>query len=74
MFVTGGPPILRWRRHAAAHHRQFAASVRVADNRRGIIGKDAGHWRQVTDVAVDYAKKRDDGGLVSGDAVEIAHY
>ena len=35
--------------------------------------KHTRHRRQVADVAVDDAEQRDDGGLVGGDAVEIAH-
>jgi len=33
----------------------------------------ARHWRQVADVVVDRAEEGDDGGLVGGDAVKIAH-
>jgi hypothetical protein len=35
--------------------------------------KHAGHRRQVADVAVDDAKQRDDGGLVGGDGIQVAH-
>ena len=45
----------------------------VADHRRGIVREDAGHGREVAEIAVDDAEWRDDRGLVSGDAVEIAH-
>ena len=41
---------------------------------RGIVGEDTGHRLQVADVAVDDAEERENGGLVSGDAVEVAHY
>jgi len=57
----------------ASHAHHFGAGVGVADHRRRVIRKHAGHRRQVADVAVDHAKQRDDGGLVGGDAVEIAH-
>jgi hypothetical protein len=41
----------------------------LAGNHRGrIVGKDAGHRREVADMAVDDAEQRDDCGLVSGDA------
>ena len=56
-----------------AHHGQFAPGVGVADERRRVIGKHAGHRRQVADVAVDDSEQSDDRGLVGGDAVEIAH-
>jgi len=56
------------------HHRQLATGVGVADDRCGIIREDTGHRRQVADIAVDHAEQRDDGGLVGGDAVEIAHF
>jgi hypothetical protein len=67
------PASARWRRHAPAHQYHLAAGVGVSDDRSRIIGKDARHRWQVADVAVDHAEERDDGGLVSGDAVEIAH-
>ena len=35
--------------------------------------KYARHRRQIADAAVDDAEQRNDGGLVGGDAVEIAH-
>jgi hypothetical protein len=38
-----------------------------------IVRRHAGHRRQVADIAVDDAEQRDDGGLICGDAVEIAH-
>jgi hypothetical protein len=34
---------------------------------------NAAHRRQVADVAIDDAKQRGDGGLICGDAVEVAH-
>jgi hypothetical protein len=37
------------------------------------MGKHARHRRQVADVAVDHAKQRDDGCLVRGDRIEVAH-
>ena len=41
--------------------------------RSWIIREDAGHGLQVAHVAVDYAEDRHDGGLVGGDAVEVAY-
>ena len=38
-----------------------------------VVRKHARHRREVADVSVDDAKQRDDGGLVGGDRVEIAH-
>jgi hypothetical protein len=45
----------------------------IAHDRRGIVGKHAGHWRQIADVPVDDSEQRDDGGLVRGDRIEIPH-
>ena len=53
----------------ASHRQHLGACVSVADHGRRIVGKDAGHRRQVADVAVDHPKERDDRGLVGGDAV-----
>jgi len=36
-------------------------------------GEHARHRRQVTNVPVEHAEERNDGGLISGDAEEIAH-
>ena len=33
----------------------------------------ARHRREIADVAVHYAEKYDDGGLVGGDRIEVAH-
>jgi hypothetical protein len=41
--------------------------------RSWIIREDAGHRLQVADLAVDDAEECEDGGLVGGDAVEVAH-
>ena len=57
----------------ASHAHHFGAGVGVADHRRRVIRKHAGHRRQVADVAVDHAKQRDDGGLVGGDGIQVAH-
>ena len=38
-----------------------------------MIREDAGHRREVADVAVDDAEECGNGGLVRGDAVEVAH-
>jgi hypothetical protein len=45
----------------------------VADDGRGIVRKHARNRRKIADIAIDDAEQRDDGGLVGGDAVEIAH-
>jgi hypothetical protein len=42
-----------WR--APAHHSRFAFGACVAYHERWIVGKYAGHRRQVADVAVDHA-------------------
>ena len=36
---------------------------------RWVVGEDAGHRLRVTDVAIDHAEEREDGGLVRGDAI-----
>jgi hypothetical protein len=43
-----------------------------ADDRGWIIGKHAGHWRQVADVAVDDAEQRDDDAKKSDGCIEKA--
>jgi hypothetical protein len=48
-------------------------SGRVADHWSWIVWEDAGHLREVADIAVDHAEEREDGGLVGRDAVEVAH-
>jgi hypothetical protein len=53
MLVTGNPPARGWGRHAPTHHREFAFGASVADHRRGIVRKHAGHGRQVADVTVE---------------------
>ena len=40
---------------------------------RRMVGKRAGHRRQTADIPVDHSEERDDGGLVDGDRIEIAH-
>ena len=46
-------------------------SVRNATTGKSEVHQ-ARHRRQVADVAIDDAEQRDDGGLVGGDAVEVA--
>jgi hypothetical protein len=73
MFVTGGPGD---RRGGGMPHRIVTSSVPLSVLRitgGGIIGKYAGHRRQVTDVVVDRTKEGDDRSLVGGDRIEIAH-
>jgi hypothetical protein len=53
------------RRHAPSHGDEFGAMVGVAHHRRGLVGKHAGHRRQVADIAIDNAEQRDDGGLAA---------
>src|ERR1700730_15755681 len=38
-----------------------------------LVGENAGHWREVSDVPVDHPEKCDDGGLVGRDAVKVTH-
>jgi hypothetical protein len=73
IFVTGGHGDFGGGRHAPAHHRQLATRVCVAHHRSRVIGKHARHWREVAYIAVGNAEECGDGGLVGGDAVEIAH-
>jgi hypothetical protein len=63
-----------WRRwHSPTHRRQLAFGAGIPDDRRGVVRKHARHRRQVADVTVDHPEQREDGGLVGGDAAEIAH-
>ena len=62
------------RRHAPARHGEFARAVhRSADDRRGIVGEDAGQHRQIAREVAHGAGEVADGLLTLGDAVEIAH-
>src|SRR5271168_3310277 len=62
------------RRYTPARHGEFAHAVhRGADDRSGIIGKDAGQHRQVAREVAHGAGEVADGLLALGDAVEIAH-
>ena len=57
-------------------HRAMASSRPSAPLRTigaWIVGKDARHRRQIADVSVHDAEQRDDGSLVGGDRIEIAH-
>ena len=45
----------------------------VAYHGRGVVWKYPGHWREVSNVAVDHAEQRGDGGLVGSDRIEVAH-
>ena len=54
----------------ARHH--LGASIRVADHWRRVVRGHARHWRQIADIAIDDAEERDNRGLASSDAVEIA--
>jgi hypothetical protein len=67
------PRRLRWGRHSPAHHRQFAFCAGVTNHRSRIVGEHTRHWRQVADIPVQHPEKSNDGGLICGDAVEIAH-
>jgi hypothetical protein len=51
---------------------QLATSCAGPDDRRFVVGKYAGHRREVADVAINDSKQRDDGGLIGGDAIEVA--
>ena len=68
------PTSSRWRRHAPAHRDKLGAVVGVADHRSRVIREYARHRWQIANVTIDHAEEGDDGGLVGGDAVEIAHY
>ena len=57
MLVTGGPPV---RGGGGMPQRIITSSravVGVAHDRRRIVGKDAGHRREVADVSVDDAEQ-----------------
>jgi hypothetical protein len=54
------------------HRYHLGARVGIADHRSRVVRKDTRHGRLVADITVDDADERDDGGLVSGDAVEVA--
>ena len=45
----------------------------VAEDCSTLVGEDAGHRREVTDVAFDDAEEAADGFLVRCDRIEIAH-
>jgi hypothetical protein len=62
--TLGRSACARWRRHAPPHQGHLGASVGVADHRSRIVGEDAGHRREVADVAVDDTEERSDGSLV----------
>lgn len=61
MLVTGGPPTFGGGGMPPAHHGQFAIGAGIADDGRGIVGKDTRYWGQIPDVAVDHAKEGSDG-------------
>src|ERR1700741_4722645 len=69
MLVTGGPPVL-----GGGGMPQRIVTISVPASWRGVVREHARHWRQVADVAVDDAKESDNRGLVSSDAVKIAHF
>ena len=60
-------------RHTPTHHGEFALGAGVAHHRCGVIGENAGHRRQVADVAVDDAEQGGDCGPVGRDRIEITH-
>ena len=65
LLVTGGPPVLG----GGMPQRISVVSRSPSALRTGrrIIGEDAGHWRQVADVAVHDTEERKHGGLASRD-------
>jgi len=69
MLFTGAPPCAAVAACPSASWRVRGLRATGADK----VREYAGHRRQAADVAVDHAEQRDDGGLVGGDAVEIAH-
>ena len=52
---------------------KFSALGSVAHDRRLVVRKHPRQRRQIADISVDHAKQRDDGGLIGGDRIEIAH-
>ena len=78
-FVTPGSELRPFegedrRRHAPARHRQLALAIlRVADDRRGVVGKDAGDRRQVAGRVAHGAGEVADRLRAFGDGVEVAH-
>lgn len=60
--VTGNQPLNR------VSFRSPLPVLRIAG--RWVVGEDAGHRLRVTDVAIDHAEEREDGGLAGGDAIE----
>lgn len=58
---------------APTHQRHLGPGLRVADHGRWIVREDAGHRLQVAHVAIDHAEEREDGGLIGGDAAEVAN-
>src|SRR4051812_23024671 len=70
MFVTGAPPN---EGGGGIPHRIIVSSLPPSVLRITGAGEDARHRRQVADVAVDNPEQRDDGGLVSGDRIKVAH-
>ena len=70
MLVTGGPPVLGG---GGMPQRIMVSSRCVAHDRRWIVREDAGHRRRVANVSIDDPEQRDDGGLVGGDRIRIAH-
>jgi hypothetical protein len=73
MLVTGGPPNYGGAFMPRAASASSLDRPGVAHSGRWVIWKDVGDPRKVTDVPIDDAKKRGDGGLVCGDRIEIAH-
>lgn len=62
-----------WQRGFAISRASIRAQAHIANDRRGMIGKDARHGSKVADIAVDHAEQRTAGFLVGRDAVEIAN-
>ncbi len=75
MLVTGGPPVRGgggMPKRIMTSSASSLPSVLRHDGSR-VVRKNAGHRREVADIAVHVAEQRDDRGLVCRDAVEIAH-
>jgi hypothetical protein len=60
--------------HAPSRRLEFPHAVRhIANDRRGIVRKDAGHRRQIAGSVAHCSSERDDRCLPLGDRVKIAH-
>jgi 2-phospho-L-lactate guanylyltransferase (CobY/MobA/RfbA family) len=68
-----GTNLLRLRGDPPSRGSKLSSVGSVAHDRSLVVRKHARHRSQIADVSVDDAKQRDNGGLVGGDRIEIAH-